>query len=135
MKLKLATSFASVAVLLLFCGPTFAHHGTNASYDTAKRITLKGTVTEFAFSNPHLQIYFDVKDESTGKMVHWAGEVADAPFQAKRSGWTKDTLKPGDQITLVGSPSRSGSNNMVVRQVVLADGKTLSGGGGGPGVE
>lgn len=135
MRIKPATSFVLVSGLLVFCGPSFAHHGTNASYDNTKHISLKGTVTEFAFSNPHLQIYFDVKDESTGKIVHWAGEIPDAPFQAKRSGWTKDIMKAGDQITVNGSPSRSGSNNMVVRQIVLADGRTLSGGGGGPGVE
>jgi hypothetical protein len=89
-----------------------AHHGTNISYDHDKPTTLKGTVTEFVFSNPHAQIYFDVKDDR-GSTVHWGGEL-NSPSNLRRDGWNKDTMKPGDQITVTVFPSKAGTTVGVV---------------------
>lgn len=128
MKIRRVTLCGLIAGLLMICGPVFAHHGTNASYDTTKHITLTGTVTQFVWANPHMQIYFDVKDEK-GNVVHWAGEIPDPPFLAQKAGWTRDSIKSGDQVTITGSPSKAGTPVMVVRRVVLPNGKTLEGGG------
>jgi len=112
---------------ILFCTlcialPAFAHHG-NAAYDLDKPITLKGTVTEFAWSNPHVQIYFDVKD-SKGKVVHWASETV-SPGMLSRAGWVKTELKPGDEITITLGPAKNGSPVGYALKIVLASGREL----------
>ncbi len=121
MKSRLSTSFVLVAGLLAVCGPAFAHHGSSISYDLKKTIVLKGTVTEFVWSNPHAQIYFDAKD-AQGNVRHWGGETF-APSTLTRTGWTKKTLKPGDEITITVFPSKAGSSFGLVSSVVLADGQ------------
>ena len=73
--------------LIMLSIPVFAHHGTNISYDHQHPITVKATVTEFRFANPHAQIYFDVKDEK-GNIVHWSGELTN-PSNLMHAGWTK----------------------------------------------
>lgn len=117
---------------LAFCAMTFslltlsaaalAHHG-NASYDLENPITLKGTVTEFVWSNPHVQIYFDVKVDK-GKVAHWASETV-SPGMLSRMGWTKTELKPGDEITLTLGPAKSGAPVGFALKIVLASGKVL----------
>ena len=99
----------------------FAHHGTNASYDLTKRMTFKGTVTEFAWSNPHVQIYFDAADDS-GKVVNWAAETG-SPGVLAREGWTKHLLKPGDPVTVILAPAKTGAPVGVLVKLTLADGK------------
>ena len=121
MKSRLSGSFVLVAGLLAVCGPAFAHHGSSISYNLKKTIVLKGTVTEFVWSNPHAQIYFDAKD-AQGNVRHWGGETF-APSTLTRTGWTKKTLKPGDQITITVFPSKAGSSFGLVSSVVLADGQ------------
>ena len=123
MKRILMMSVALVASLLI-SAPLFAHHGTAISYDQDKEITLKGTVTQFVWSNPHAHILFDIKDEK-GETVHWAAEGS-SPSNWARSGWTKSTLKAGDQITISMHPSKAGTNVGVVTKVVTADGKVLT---------
>lgn len=110
------------AVLLMIAVPALAHHG-NAAYDLDKPITLKGTVTEFAWSNPHVQIYFDVKD-AKGKVVHWASETV-SPGMLARQGWTKSDLKPGEEITITVGPAKSGAPVGYALKIVLANGKEL----------
>ena len=104
-----------------------AHHGTAVSYDSSKPITLKGTVTEFVFLNPHAQIYFDVKD-AAGKVVHWAAELQ-SPANLRRDGWSKETFKPGDQLTITPHPSKAGTpvGNVDRSQAVILNGKELPG--------
>ena len=103
----------------------FAHHGTNASYDPNKSVTLTGTVTEWVFSNPHSQLFFDVKD-SSGTVVHWGGELQ-SPGNLRKDGWSKTTFKFGDQITLTVHPSRAGTPVGVVdrSKPVVLNGKPL----------
>ena len=109
--------------LLLFVSPVLAHHGTNISYDHSKPITLNGTVTEFVWSNPHCQLYFDVKD-ANGKVTNWAGEL-NSPSVLGREGWTKRQFKPGEQITITLFPSKAGTPVGVVDRThgILANGK------------
>lgn len=94
MKVRVMTLWA---VAFLFAGSTaiFAHHG-NAAYDETKEVTLKGTVTEFDWANPHAQIYFDVKD-AKGGVVHWGCETL-SPGKLARAGWDKDAVKPEIQL-------------------------------------
>jgi hypothetical protein len=90
------------AVLAAFCSfllsqPVLAHHGA-AGYDMEKAVTLKATITDFEWTNPHSQIYFDVTDDK-GKVAHWVAET-EPPAVMMERGWAKRSLKPGDQVTV-----------------------------------
>ena len=122
MNVKVATRFALAAVVLLVSGLAFAHHGA-AGYESSKVTTLKGTVTEFRFQNPHAQIFLDVKD-STGKVQNWILEAVGIATLS-RSGWTKSIMKAGDEVTVTGNPAKNGSPSMRLTKVVLASGKEL----------
>jgi len=122
MNVKVATRFALAAVVLLVSGLAFAHHGASG-YESSKVTTLKGTVTEFRFQNPHAQIFLDVKD-STGKVQNWILEAVGIATLS-RSGWTKSIMKPGDEVTVTGNPAKNGSPSMRLTKVVLASGKEL----------
>jgi hypothetical protein len=105
------------------CGPVLAHHGS-ASYKTDKVVVLKqATVTKFVWANPHTMLLFDVKDDQ-GNFSHWAGE-AGSPSAVRLLGWTKNSLQPGDVITVHLYPSKFGSNVGRVDKIVLADGTSL----------
>ena len=86
--------------------PAFAHHG-NSAYDESHPITITGTVTEFVWSNPHCQIYLDVKDEK-GSVLNWGVETM-SPGILAREGWTKATLKPGDRVNITLIPAKNGA--------------------------
>ena len=104
--------------------PLSAHHGTGVAYEPDKWITLKGTVTEWIWSNPHCGILFDVTDDQ-GNVVHWGAELGN-PHMLSGAGFSKDVLKPGDKVTIVGHPSRSGAPRMEFNRMVLSDGRTLT---------
>jgi len=110
----------------LFAGlvstPIFAHHG-NAAFDVGKKLELKGTVTEWVWSNPHCWLKFDVKDES-GKTVNWVTETTNSADMMER-GWSRLTFKAGDQITVTLEPVKSGAPVGRLQSVVLPNGKTL----------
>lgn len=111
--------------LAIFCLPALAHHG-GSDYDTKNLITLKGTVTEYYWANPHCQVFLDVKD-ANGKVVNWGIETL-APSVMKRAGWSREMLHPGDQISITIAPSKKGTPIGMVRKIVLPDGKELTGG-------
>lgn len=113
-----------VAGLLLVCWPLAAHHGTG-TYDSTKSVTLTGTVTEFAYTNPHAALYFDVKD-AKGKVVNWAIEM-NSPGVLTRAGWNKRTFKPGDQITITVRPAKAGTPVGLINraQPVIVNGKQV----------
>ena len=102
--------------------PLFAHHG-NASYDFEKTVTLKGTVTQWLWSNPHCLLKFDVKGDK-GDVQHWVTE-ASSPVDMLRIGWSSNALKAGDEITIDVMPSKNGTPVGRIRQVTLSDGKVL----------
>ena len=104
--------------------PVFAHHG-NASYDYEKTITLKGTVTQWAWANPHCVILFDVTDES-GQVVHWSAETEN-PTTMTHQGWTRQSFKPGDPITLTVITVKNGKPIGRIVYAVQADGQRLAG--------
>ena len=119
---KWAGILGATLVILSFAGPIFAHHG-GAAYDTTKADTLKGTIVEFDFINPHCQLYFEVRDD-TGKVVKWDGEFTN-PNALHRRGWTKEMFKPGDPVTLTGNRAKNGAPVLRVLKVELSDGKVL----------
>jgi hypothetical protein len=103
--------------------PTLGHHG-NAAYDMEKVVPLKATITGFEFGNPHVQIFFDTKDED-GKVLHWNCEGTN-PAMLSRIGWTRTTLKPGDQVTLYIHPNKNPEITVgLMVKVVLANGQVL----------
>src|SRR5579884_3463547 len=95
------TRFAVLLSLLACPAYLCAHHG-NSAYDLDHPIVLNATISEFDFVNPHVQIYFDVKN-SKGKIEHWSSETV-SPGMLIRSGWKKDELKPGERITITLAP-------------------------------
>ena len=103
-------------------GPTFAHHGT-AAYDTKTIVTVKGTMSDFRFINPHVQLYFDVKNEK-GEVEKWQAELT-APNKLARAGWDKYTLKPGDGITASGYVGKNDARTMWINKLVGPDGTQL----------
>jgi hypothetical protein len=117
--------FPVVVVLLLSLGGSaYAHHGFVSWFDMSKSVSVKGTVTSFDWTNPHSYIYFDVKDEN-GAIQKWSAELG-ALAMLSRAGWRKDTLKPGDEITATGNPSKDGKPIMHLDKVVLANGQELA---------
>ena len=113
--------------LFAVSAPALAHHGT-ANYDTEKSVSVKGSVTDFQFVNPHVLIYMQAKDAS-GKMINWQGELT-SPNRLSRTGWKRDTIKSGDVITITGYPAKSGSPEIWIQKVELADGTKLDTSGG-----
>ena len=120
MRNKLITIFLA---LLAISVPLFAHHGT-AAFDTTKQITLKATVTDWVWANPHCYLKFDAKDEKDN-VVHWAAETSN-PSDMVKLGWSKQTFKPGDEVTVTFIPVKNGQPIGRVQQVVLANGQILS---------
>ena len=122
--------------LLIVSAPMSAHHGTNISYDRSKAVTLKGTVTEFRFANPHPQLYVDVTD-SEGKVTNWGCEIAANPYKLILSGWNKqrstEELKPGTTVTITIAPSRAGTNAGLLMKVLNEKGEELLATVGGAG--
>jgi hypothetical protein len=106
MRNKLAPISVAVVVLLAVSVPLFAHHG-NAAYDTAKTVTVKGTVTDYIWTNPHVFVKVDVKDEG-GNTVHWIVE-AQNPVSMGQIGWSKNTFKPGDEVEIDAMPAKNGN--------------------------
>src|SRR5271163_2925399 len=106
MKTGPISPFVMLVGLLAVSLPLFAHHG-GVTYDTGKQVTLKGTIAEFEWTNPHSQVHLDVTDEK-GNVVHWNFETQ-PPTILIHAGWTRTSLKPGDQVTLVARPAKNGS--------------------------
>ena len=111
-------------VLFLVSIPSWAHHGAS-EYDMTKIVSLSGTVKELQFVNPHTLLSFSVKDDS-GKVMEWQGELP-SPNLLSRRGWSRSTLKPGDQVTVIGSPAKNGEKGMQVKKLVFPDGHELPG--------
>jgi len=113
---------AAGLALLLTCGQAYAHHGSS-SYDMSKSVSVKGTVTQFAFMNPHSAIHLDAKDDH-GNAEQWLIE-ADSPNNLARAGWTRDSLKTGDIVTIVGNRLKDGAKVMRLQKVIFSDGREL----------
>jgi hypothetical protein len=123
MKRNFMISLALIAGLLMASGPILAHHG-QAVYDEEHPITVKGTVTSFLWANPHCLVNLDVKD-ANGEVAHWIAETVN-PGKLVRAGWTKDSVKAGDQVSLVLTPAKNGAHLGHFYTLMFADGKELT---------
>ena len=124
MKSERMTCAALTFCFFLVSIPLLAHHGAS-EYDMTKIVTLHATVTELQFVNPHSLLTFTVKDDS-GKVVDWQGELP-SPNLLTRRGWSRSTLKSGDQVTVIGAPAKNGEKGMQVKKLVFPDGHELPG--------
>ena len=119
--MPLTVGLALVAMGIL-SAPLVAHHG-GAAFDQTQSVTFAGTVTELQFSNPHVLVFFDVKNKE-GVTEKWSGWLT-APNKLARAGWTKRTLVPGDAITLAGRPHKGGSHILQIQKLVAPGGREL----------
>lgn len=120
MRAKVSGLIAGLGLLVL---PVLAHHSFEAEYDSNKPLTLTGTVTKVEWTNPHARFYIDVKDAS-GNVATWNLELA-SPNGLMRRGWTRNSLKVGDVVTVDGSKAKDGARMANARTVTLADGKKV----------
>jgi len=122
-KTTLLTVLTVGAGLMLSAVPVFAHHSFAAEYDSKAPVTLTGTVTKVEWMNPHARFYINVKDEG-GKAADWELELG-SPNGLMRQGWTRNSLKEGDVVTVQGSKAKDGTNLANARMVTLANGKKV----------
>jgi hypothetical protein len=121
------TGFLSVAAMVLALiavrAPAFAHHAFAAEFDAKKPITLTGSVTKIEWTNPHARFYISVAEEGGGTTI-WNFELG-SPNGLMRRGWSRNSVKPGDMVTVMGYPAKDGSKLASARSVTLADGRKI----------
>jgi hypothetical protein len=115
---------ALTAAFLMAAVPLLAHHGAS-EYDMTKIVSLHATVVELQYVNPHTLLTFTVKDDS-GKSAEWTGELP-SPNLLSRRGWSRSTLKPGDQVTVIGAIAKNGEKGLQVKKLVFPDGHEMPG--------
>lgn len=126
MKNKRVILFVLAMGVLLSSRLVLAHH-SSASFDVGHMVTMKGTVTDLEWTNPHVFIYLDVKDDK-GTVEQWRVE-GNSPNMLTRVGWNREMVKPGNQISVTGSPAKNGKKIMRLHSVTLANGQELDGEG------
>jgi hypothetical protein len=103
---------------VLTAPPVLAHHSFAAQYDRNQPVELTGAVTKIEWNNPHVYFYIDVLNEETGKIENWAWEMG-APAVIQRSGWSRNSMKIGDLVTVEGSRAKNGATHGNARTVML----------------
>ena len=123
MRKSLVFALSAAAGLLISVAPMMAHHSFAAEFDGEKPVDLMGTVTKVDWVNPHSWVYIDVKG-ADGTVANWGLETG-PPNVLYRAGWRKDTLKPGDSITVHGFMAKDGSHTLAAREITTPDGRRL----------
>jgi hypothetical protein len=126
MKSKLAIAFFFVASVAAVSRPVLAHH-SSSSYDMEHPVNMKGVVTNMEWTNPHVFIYLEVKDDN-GTVEQWRVE-GNSPNMLVRAGWKKEMIKAGDQLIVNGAPAKSGTKVMRLITLTLANGQKFDGQG------
>jgi len=120
---RIAVVICAALMFALSSAPASAHHGFAGRYDEEKPITVEATVVEFQFTNPHSVIVFDAKGAS-GKVERWQAELGGASALQRADGWTKNTLKFGDKLTIIGPRAKNGAPDMNLShesKIIMAD--------------
>src|ERR1019366_7411538 len=120
--IKLSGLFVGFLGLLMVSSPVLAHHGY-AAYDMTTTLSVKGTIVSLLMENPHSTIAFDVKD-ANGNVEHWFSESGN-PRNMRADGFTPETVKPGDQVTIYYHPSKNGGHVVVLTKVEFPDGRVI----------
>jgi hypothetical protein len=123
MKFPLKTQFFVLGVLLAAV-PIFAHHGGTSLYDISKQVTVSATVTDFVWTNPHVEIEMDAKDDSGKAATHWVLEASSPPVLVSH-GWNRKSLQAGDVIKVTFYPAKSGAKVGRLLTLIKADGEEL----------
>jgi hypothetical protein len=118
------SSILTLAVASIFGASAHAHHAFTAEYGAKKVIRLQGVVSKVEWTNPHIHVYLDVKDDG-GKIVTWALEGF-PPRALTRLGWTRNLVKPGDPLTVRAFASKDGSMRANMKELALPDGRTIA---------
>jgi Family of unknown function (DUF6152) len=122
--MRTTSAILGFAICWVMIAPgVFAHHG-DAGYDTSKLVTVKGSVTEFHFQNPHIEIFVDVRKDDHS-IEKWHGELNSPNLVSRMAGWSGKTLKPGDEIVLIGYRAKNGLNVLRLEKVLLANGTEI----------
>jgi hypothetical protein len=121
---KALSVFLTAMCFLAVSAPLSAHHGA-AGYDMEKQLNMKASVTEWIWANPHCFLKYDTTDDK-GNVAHWAVEVSNPTDMVKR-GWSRNSLKPGDEVTVTVRPAKNGETVGQLLKVVLPSGQTLIG--------
>ena len=111
-------------VLFFLSAISASGHHSMTGYDRSQTKTLRATIADFNWINPHVEIYFEVS-QGSGAALKWLAEMP-GPGRLEKNGWSKDTLKSGDQVTIVGNPARDGTLSMRLLKVVLPDGREMN---------
>jgi Family of unknown function (DUF6152) len=122
-KRSLVLSLIAIALVAI---PALAHHGSAISYETRldKAVTMRGTVTQFVWRNPHVYIIYNVKD-ANGNVVEWSAETSSPSTMTGNHNWTRTTIKPGDEITFTLLPSKIATSAGILYKAVAADGRVI----------
>ena len=112
-----------LAGVIIFGTSVAAHHSWTSDYDGKKAVTVKGVVTKVEWTNPHTHFYVDAKDEN-GTVTSWNFEMA-STLALERSGWSRKTLQPGDEVTITGFGGRAVTTRAIAQTITTADGRSL----------
>ncbi|HME08955.1 MAG TPA: DUF6152 family protein [Bryobacteraceae bacterium] len=124
MRASLSSLLSAGLMILTMHWPVFGHHSFAAEYDSAKTVTLSGAVSKMEWMNPHAQLFLDVSDQN-GNRVLWEFELA-SPNALLRGGWSRNSVKPGDTVTVSGFRARDGSRRVKAEAVTLSDGRKVT---------
>jgi len=115
---RIVVSLVLISALLASAAPVMAHHAFATEFDANKPVTMKGIVTKIDWANPHVWFYINVKTQS-GTIENWGFEMG-GPNSLRNSGWTKETMKIGDEVIVDGSLAKNGSRNVNAKSVTMA---------------
>ena len=131
---RIMVSLVLISGLLLSAAPAGAHHAFATEFDAKKPVTMRGIVTKIDWANPHVWFYVNVKTEN-GTIENWGFEMG-GPNSLRNSGWTKETMKIGDEVIIEGSLARNGTRSVNARSVTMAStGQKLGAASSGPTVD